>query len=306
VKKLNLLLLLIFLSGCSQQSYKDITSSASDIQLYNLKEINLTDDNGTKITLHIPNDLKNYSKDNTISAKTLKIAMFESYNENFDEGFNISIDKLYSKYTEEVSDKEYIEIAEKGFKQNYNGDFSFIIRGLPPAYEDVKVYSLDFDLMIDGKFFGRRVLYCKDKRLKGTSLYDSQIIEYQYITLHNKRKYQFTIRSYSNIQSISSLVALMNTIAGSIKFQENNAELDPNNANAYYKRGNSKFDLKDYNGAIADYTKAIELDPNNANAYYKRGVSKAYFKDYDNACKDVKKAQSMGYDDFFNLYKSCD
>ena len=32
-----------------------------------------------------------------------------------------------------------------------------------------------------------------------------------------------------------------------------------------------KTNLKDYNGAISDYNKAIELDPNDADAYYNRG-----------------------------------
>ena len=50
-------------------------------------------------------------------------------------------------------------------------------------------------------------------------------------------------------------------------------ELDPNNANAYYNRGLSKLNLKNYYGAIADNTKAIELDPNNADAYFNRAIS---------------------------------
>ena len=216
MKKFLLLLLFIPLSGCSQKSYNDITSSASDIQLYNLKEINLKDDNGTKIILYIPNDLEN--QDNTISAKNPTIAMFESYN-GIDEGFSMSIDKLYSRNTEKLSNQKYIEISELGFKKEFGGNLNQIKKVLPPVYEDVKVVSMDFDLMIDGKFFGKRVLYCKDKRYKETYLYDSQITEYHYITLHNKRKYMFTIRSHSDKQNHSSLTALMNTIAGSIKFQ---------------------------------------------------------------------------------------
>ena len=35
-------------------------------------------------------------------------------------------------------------------------------------------------------------------------------------------------------------------------------------AEYYYNRGNAKYDLQDYDGAIADYTKAIELNPNYA------------------------------------------
>ena len=53
-------------------------------------------------------------------------------------------------------------------------------------------------------------------------------------------------------------------------------ELDPDDAVAYYNRGNSKRKLKDYYGAIADYTKAIELDPDVADAYYNRGWSKVH------------------------------
>ena len=56
-------------------------------------------------------------------------------------------------------------------------------------------------------------------------------------------------------------------------------ELDPNNATAYFNRGLSKYYLKDYYGAIADYTKAIELNPNNASDYYNRGFSKDDLKE---------------------------
>jgi hypothetical protein len=218
MKKL-LLLLLFFvftLNGCSQTSYKDITSSIADIQLYNLKQINLTDDNGTKITLHIPNDLKENA--NTVSEKNPTISVLSSFN-GIDEGFSVAIDKFYSRNTEKILNKKYIEIMEDGFKNEMGGDFNVIKKALPPSLEDVKIVSLDFDLMIDGKFFARRVLYCKDTYYRGTYIYDTQITEYQYVTLHNKRKYTFTIRSHSDIQNHSSLIALMNTIAGSIKFQ---------------------------------------------------------------------------------------
>jgi tetratricopeptide (TPR) repeat protein len=36
-------------------------------------------------------------------------------------------------------------------------------------------------------------------------------------------------------------------------------------------RGNAYYRKRDYDRAIADYTKAIELDPNYANAYTNRG-----------------------------------
>ena len=43
---------------------------------------------------------------------------------------------------------------------------------------------------------------------------------------------------------------------------------------AYYNLGNVKRELKDYYGAISDYTKAIEINPNFKSAYKNRGISK--------------------------------
>jgi tetratricopeptide (TPR) repeat protein len=67
-------------------------------------------------------------------------------------------------------------------------------------------------------------------------------------------------------------------------------ELNPNKAQIYNNRGLAKDKLKDYNGAIADYSKAIELDPNYTNAYNNRGVQKKMLKDYNGAIADYSKA----------------
>jgi len=42
--------------------------------------------------------------------------------------------------------------------------------------------------------------------------------------------------------------------------------LDPNNADAYYRRGDAYFWKQDYDRAIVDFNQAIRLDPNNADA----------------------------------------
>ena len=47
-------------------------------------------------------------------------------------------------------------------------------------------------------------------------------------------------------------------------------------AEEYFNSGYDKAQVKDYYGAIADYTKVIEINPNLAEAYYNRGFSKAY------------------------------
>jgi len=65
-------------------------------------------------------------------------------------------------------------------------------------------------------------------------------------------------------------------------------ELDPNDAEAYFNRGDSRYLLEDYSEAIADYNKAIEIDPNNVEAevYFNRGDSKYHLEDYDGAIAD--------------------
>lgn len=56
----------------------------------------------------------------------------------------------------------------------------------------------------------------------------------------------------------------------------------------YSKDGDDKYNLRDYYGAITNYTKAIELAPNNSNLYYNRGNAKWLLKDYYGAIKDLE------------------
>ena len=56
----------------------------------------------------------------------------------------------------------------------------------------------------------------------------------------------------------------------------------------------SKHSLKDYQGAISDYTKAIKIDPNDADYYYNRGNSNRELGDLKGACTDWRKAAELG------------
>ena len=68
-------------------------------------------------------------------------------------------------------------------------------------------------------------------------------------------------------------------------------------AEEYFKRGVSKFNLKDYQGAIEDITKAIEINPKDSDAFNYRGLAFNYIgfetgeiKNFDNAFEDYSKA----------------
>ena len=67
-------------------------------------------------------------------------------------------------------------------------------------------------------------------------------------------------------------------------------EINPDDVKAYSNRGVAKRKLKDYQGAITDYNKVIDIDPQEATAYSNRGNIKGDLKDYQGAIADYDKA----------------
>ena len=90
---------------------------------------------------------------------------------------------------------------------------------------------------------------------------------------------------------------------GAIEDYTKAIELNSEYSNAYLGRGSSKPNLQDNTGAIEDYTKAIELDPNYSDAYYNRGLSKNSLNDKNGACLDWIKAEELGDVDAYDLIK---
>ena len=59
---------------------------------------------------------------------------------------------------------------------------------------------------------------------------------------------------------------------------------------AYFNRGVAKEKLKDYQGAISDYSEAIRIDPNYTDAYYNRGNTYELLNENSKAIADFKNA----------------
>jgi len=59
------------------------------------------------------------------------------------------------------------------------------------------------------------------------------------------------------------------------------------------KKGNKKLVLKDYKGAIADFTKIIEQSPDCADAYLFRAIAYYNLKDLETAMKDIDKSLEL-------------
>ena len=63
-------------------------------------------------------------------------------------------------------------------------------------------------------------------------------------------------------------------------------EMDPDYALAYLNRGNAKSFKGDQEAAIIDFDRAIDLDPGNSEAYYNRGIARRMRGDHDGAIAD--------------------
>jgi tetratricopeptide (TPR) repeat protein len=61
-------------------------------------------------------------------------------------------------------------------------------------------------------------------------------------------------------------------------------------AEEYFDKGNAKFNLQDFIGAISEYNKAIELNPKLIGSYFNRGSAKDNLHDYIGAITDYNKA----------------
>src|SRR5436305_1023473 len=66
--------------------------------------------------------------------------------------------------------------------------------------------------------------------------------------------------------------------------------LDPNNARAYFGRGNVWIEKKQFDPAVADFSEAIRLDPNDPATYFNRGNAWREKKDYEQAIADFSEA----------------
>ena len=201
--------LIIISCSVSDNNYKNVTSNKNDIEFYELVEVEFQDGE-LYGKISIPNFLKK------LEPVGENIFQYEYFDEK--SGYNITIDKLNSRNTQKLSDKEYIDITNQMFKNKMKGDLSEIERILPPMMKNVKVVLLESNLKIHNKYFLKRVSQFQDKRLDNTILEDVNCINFHFVTIHNKTKYSFNINYYGDDKSVSNVVGLFNTIGGSIKF----------------------------------------------------------------------------------------
>lgn len=71
-------------------------------------------------------------------------------------------------------------------------------------------------------------------------------------------------------------------------------EEEPADAEGYYRRGRRRWDRKEFDPAIEDFTKAVELDPKHADSWASRGTLRAWKKeDHSGGLADIEKALTL-------------
>ena len=88
------------------------------------------------------------------------------------------------------------------------------------------------------------------------------------------------------IEDYDTVIKLTNTVI----------ETDPNNAEAYIRRGIAYDHKGEYCSAIENFTKAIELDPSIPQLYLARGITYNHEGEYDSAIEDATKALELSPD----------
>ena len=79
-------------------------------------------------------------------------------------------------------------------------------------------------------------------------------------------------------------------------------ELNPEHADAYYRRGLAYFGKEDHNTAIADFSTAIELDADHFDAYFRRGIAYIDRENHDAAIADFDKDIELTPDYPYSYY----
>ena len=70
-------------------------------------------------------------------------------------------------------------------------------------------------------------------------------------------------------------------------------DVNPKDAEAYFKRANTYYLLNKFDKAIADYDKAIEINPNKPVYYFKRANVNAKLKSFLSALADYLRGKEL-------------
>lgn len=181
--------------------------------------------------------------------------------------------------------------------------------------------SKDFDLWIDAFVMRGRAWQsinydwqaCSDWQ-KARQLGSIDVLEFidKYCTKSQETPVQTPISIVPNKQLETGIISFENgdfekSITALTAALENCTEEE--SFTIYNFRASAKHKIHDYQGAVADFSKAIEKRPSNQKyftdwyrSWFNRGISKYFMSDYKGACADWQQAIEMGLEDIEALY----
>lgn len=110
--------------------------------------------------------------------------------------------------------------------------------------------------------------------------------------IYYKRKdYHRTIMDFSKVISLEKMI---------IEFESDYRKIL---SHGYYRMGSIKFHLKDFQGALNDYTKGINQYSSDYRIFQNRGIVKGILKDYDGAMNDLKTAKKLIKNEDSNIHQ---
>lgn len=113
-------------------------------------------------------------------------------------------------------------------------------------------------------------------------------------------------REKSSVLVKSAVIKLYNHDSeGALRELEEAIRLDPENAEAYFYRGNIRYGSMQYDLALEDYTKSVTLNESFADAWSNRGDLYQAIGQMDKACPDWRKAEELGKQNMQDKLRFC-
>ncbi len=218
------------MSACS--SYNDITTSIAEINETGLKRQRLATNNGpefdtfektyqnrdvTYFEISIPPEFITHFKtlNNPVIIKSWKLR--GSYYDNI----IIEVHKAgKTRHTERLDDKGFLKLNQNSIDKY--GE-NIVLKELKKLYDSPKLLSIENNLKINDKFFGRWIYTYKlpadIKEFIGVPLnVNINALEYHCFTIHDGVRYNFLITFLGN-KNVAEKINFVNNIFGTIKFK---------------------------------------------------------------------------------------
>jgi len=101
--------------------------------------------------------------------------------------------------------------------------------------------------------------------------------------------------AYYNKALVKTRLGGMDNLKEALSLYSKAIGINPYDADFYNNRGQVRYVLKDYKGAVGDYNRALALAPDMARTYCNRGNAFFYMNDKIGACENWTTAVDMGF-----------